>query len=127
VTSYIVDSAAIYIMDVKFRNTICPPQPQLSLHSRAALSSDSNGTQSYMYSREDPKRSLYCEMSVDNTIKVKQYTEVTTLVVRMPFQLGGGNDLTNKNPCLPSYIPSQSHWTWHSGTKVVASVQWVVL
>jgi hypothetical protein len=28
--------------------SICPPQPQLSLHRRAALSSDSNGTRSYI-------------------------------------------------------------------------------
>jgi hypothetical protein len=60
----IVDSAAIYIMVAKFRNTICPPPPQLSLHRRAALSSNSNGTRS-VNSRENPKRSLYCEMSVD--------------------------------------------------------------
>jgi hypothetical protein len=33
-------------MVVKFRNTIWPIQPQLSLHRRAALSSNSNGTQS---------------------------------------------------------------------------------
>jgi hypothetical protein len=46
--SCIVDSAAIYIMVVKFRNTICPPQPPLSLHRRAALSSDSNATRSYI-------------------------------------------------------------------------------
>jgi hypothetical protein len=51
VTSCIVDSAAIYIMVVKIRNTICPPQPQLSLHRRAALSSDSNGTRSYIAER----------------------------------------------------------------------------
>jgi hypothetical protein len=52
VTSCIVDSAAIYIMVVKFRNNICPPQPQLSLHRRAALSSDSNGTtRSYIAER----------------------------------------------------------------------------
>jgi hypothetical protein len=38
-------------MVVKFRNTICPPQPQLSLHRRAALSSDSNGTRSYIARR----------------------------------------------------------------------------
>jgi hypothetical protein len=38
-------------MVVKFRNTICPPQPQLSLHRRAALSSDSNGTRSYIAER----------------------------------------------------------------------------
>jgi hypothetical protein len=50
-------------MVVKFRNTICPPPPQLSLHRRAALSSNSNGTRS-VYSRENPKCSLYCEMSV---------------------------------------------------------------
>jgi hypothetical protein len=49
--------------DVKFRNTIWPPTPQLSLHRRAALSSYSNGTRS-VYSRENPKSSLYCEMSV---------------------------------------------------------------
>jgi hypothetical protein len=36
VTSCIVDSAAIYIMVVKFRNTICPPPLQLSLSRRAA-------------------------------------------------------------------------------------------
>jgi hypothetical protein len=46
VKSCIVDSAAIYIMVVKFRNTIWPPKPQLSLHRRAALSSNSNGTRS---------------------------------------------------------------------------------
>jgi hypothetical protein len=51
VTSCIVDSAAIYIMVVKFRNTTCPPQPQLSLHSRAALASYSNGTRSYIAGR----------------------------------------------------------------------------
>jgi hypothetical protein len=51
VTSCIVDSAAIYIMVVKFRNTICPPQPQLSLHRRAALSSNSNGTRSFIAER----------------------------------------------------------------------------
>jgi hypothetical protein len=51
VTSCIVDSAAIYIMVVKFRNTICPPPPQLSFHRRAALSSDSNGTRSYIAER----------------------------------------------------------------------------
>jgi hypothetical protein len=63
VESCIVDSAAIYIMVVKFRNTIWPPPPQLSLHRRAALSSNSNGTRS-VYSRKNPKNSLYCEMSV---------------------------------------------------------------
>jgi hypothetical protein len=51
VTSCIVDSAAIYIMVVKFRNTICPPSPQLSLHRRSALASDSNGTRSYIAER----------------------------------------------------------------------------
>jgi hypothetical protein len=59
VTSCIVDSsAAIYIMVVKFRNTICPPPPQLSLQEGCALSSNSNGTRS-VYSRKNPKRSLY--------------------------------------------------------------------
>jgi hypothetical protein len=54
VTSYIIDSAAIFIMVIKFRNTICPPPPQLSLHRRAAISSNSNGTWS-VYSRKYPK------------------------------------------------------------------------
>jgi hypothetical protein len=51
VTACIVDSAAIYIMVVKFRNTTCPPQPHLSLLRRAALSSYSNGTRSYIGER----------------------------------------------------------------------------
>jgi hypothetical protein len=63
VTSCIVDSAATYIMVVKFINTIWPPPPQLSLHRRAALSSNSNGTRS-VYSRENPKSSLYCRFSI---------------------------------------------------------------
>jgi hypothetical protein len=50
-------------MVVKFRNTICPSQPQLSLHRRAALSSNSNGRRS-VYSRKNPKNSLYCEISM---------------------------------------------------------------
>jgi hypothetical protein len=38
-------------MVVKFRNTISPPPPQLSLHRRAALSSNSNGTRSFIAER----------------------------------------------------------------------------
>jgi hypothetical protein len=34
------------------------------IHRRAALSSNSNGTRS-LYSRENPKSSLYCDMSMD--------------------------------------------------------------
>jgi hypothetical protein len=63
VTSCIVDSAAIYIRVVKFRNTIFPPPLQLSLHTRAALSSNSNGTRS-VYNIKTQKSSLYCEMSM---------------------------------------------------------------
>jgi hypothetical protein len=37
--------------------------PQLSLHRRAALSSNSNGTRG-VYCRKNPKSSLYCEMSM---------------------------------------------------------------
>jgi hypothetical protein len=52
----IVDSVAIYyIMAVKFRNTICPPPPQLSLHRRATLSSNSKGTPQSLYSRNNLK------------------------------------------------------------------------
>jgi hypothetical protein len=61
--SCIVDSAAIYIMVVKFRNTIFTPTPQLSLHRRAALPSNSNGTLS-AYSRKNSKGSLYCMSSI---------------------------------------------------------------
>jgi hypothetical protein len=49
-------------MVVKFRNTICPPPPQVSFHRSAALSSNSNGRRS-VYSRKNPKSRLYCEMS----------------------------------------------------------------
>jgi hypothetical protein len=59
---HVLSTGPPYIMVVKFRNTIGPPPPQLSLHRRAALSSNSNGTRS-VYSRENPKSSLYCEMS----------------------------------------------------------------
>jgi hypothetical protein len=63
-TSCIVDSAATYIMVVKFRNTSWPPPPQLSLHRRAALSSNSNGTRS-VYNRENPKSSLWDVYDLD--------------------------------------------------------------
>jgi hypothetical protein len=66
VTSCIVGSAAIYIMVVKFRNTICPAPPQLSLHRRAALSSNSNG----VYIRKNPKSSLYCEMPMSYSLSI---------------------------------------------------------
>jgi hypothetical protein len=42
---------AIYIMVVKFRNTIWPPPTQLSLHRRAAQASNLNGTWSYIAER----------------------------------------------------------------------------
>jgi hypothetical protein len=50
-------------MVVKFINTIWPPPPQLFLHRRAALSSNSNGTRSYVAERTQ-NGSLYYEMSV---------------------------------------------------------------
>jgi hypothetical protein len=81
VTSSIVDSAAIYIMVVKFRNNIWPPPPQLSLHRRA-LSSNSNGTRS-VYNRENPKSSLYCEMSVCGTGTAVTVLKCSWLVVTM--------------------------------------------
>jgi hypothetical protein len=51
VTSCIVDSAAVYIMVAKFRNTICPPPPQVSLHRTAALSSNSQEHGPYIAER----------------------------------------------------------------------------
>jgi hypothetical protein len=56
--SCIGDSAAIYIMVVKFRNTIWPPPPQLSRHKGAALLSNSNGTRSYIAERT--QNAVYC-------------------------------------------------------------------
>jgi hypothetical protein len=55
-------------MVVKLRNTICPPPPQLYLHRGAALSSNSNGTRS-VYSRKNPKSSLFCEISMIFSLK----------------------------------------------------------
>jgi hypothetical protein len=55
-----------YIMVVKFRNTIWPPQLQLSLLRRAALSSNSNGTRSYIAERTQSAvyivRCLWCPL-----------------------------------------------------------------
>jgi hypothetical protein len=81
VTSCIVDSAAIYIMVVKFRNTICPPPPQISLHRRAALSSNSNGTRS-VYNRKNPKSSLYCEMSMMQTLITSAHVQFAAIHFR---------------------------------------------
>jgi hypothetical protein len=57
VTSCIVNSAAIYIIVVKFRNTIWPPPPLLSLHTTAALSSNLNGKRSDIAERN--QRAVY--------------------------------------------------------------------
>jgi hypothetical protein len=46
VISCIIDSALLYIMVARHRNTIWPPPLQLSIHRRAALLTNSNGTQS---------------------------------------------------------------------------------
>jgi hypothetical protein len=43
-------------MVVKFRNTICPPPPQLSLHRRAALSSNSKGKRPVGIKQKEPKK-----------------------------------------------------------------------
>jgi hypothetical protein len=70
-----------------FRNTICPPPPQLSLHRRAALSSNSNGTRT-VYSRKNPKSSLYCEMSMIRirleTAFFARFTILWTFSLRSP-------------------------------------------
>jgi hypothetical protein len=51
-------SAATYIMVVNFGNTIWSPPPQLSLHMRAALSNNSNGTRS-VYIAERTQKAVY--------------------------------------------------------------------
>jgi hypothetical protein len=54
-------------MAVKLRNTIVViPLHRSSPYRRAALSSNSNVTQS-KYNSENPKSSLYCEMSLGET------------------------------------------------------------
>jgi hypothetical protein len=66
----------ISLLDWAYKSSTCdvmyrrqrpfwPPPPLLSLHRRAALSSNSNGTRSVY--RENPKRSLLCDMSVGKT------------------------------------------------------------
>jgi hypothetical protein len=78
-------------MVVKFRNTICPSSPQLSLHRRAALSSNSNGTRS-VYSRKNPKSSLYCEISMVET--VKDSYSICSQTKLTPARGGGPGGLT---------------------------------
>jgi hypothetical protein len=65
---YCRHSAAIYIMVVKFRHTICPPPPQLSpfiggLRCQAILTEHGP----YIAERSQNKQSLYCEMSMTCT------------------------------------------------------------
>jgi hypothetical protein len=61
----IVDSAAIYIMVVIFRNNICSPSHRSSPFL-GGLRCQSIQTEHspYTYSRKNPKSSLYCEMSM---------------------------------------------------------------
>jgi hypothetical protein len=54
--TYCRHSATIYIMVVKFRITIFPPPPQLSLHRSAALAGNSNGTS---YVTERTQKAVY--------------------------------------------------------------------
>jgi hypothetical protein len=74
-------------MVVKFRNTIFPPPSQLSLHRQAALSSNSNGTQSVYIAEKTPKSSLYCEMSMapsysgHTNAPISPYRAITFFVV----------------------------------------------
>jgi hypothetical protein len=104
VTSCIVDSAAIYIMVVKFRNTIWPPPSQLSLHRRAALSSNSNGTRS-VYSRENPKRSLYCEMSVTRIRKCLALSQLAGGYLIVSYGLSLAPAPTSR-PCSTMILPT---------------------
>jgi hypothetical protein len=69
-------------MVVKFRNTICPPPPQLSLHRRAALSRNSNGTCS-VCSRKNPKSSLYCEMSMGKMEVSMEVHQQSTIIKKI--------------------------------------------
>jgi hypothetical protein len=116
----IVDSAAIYIMVVKFRNTICPPPPQLSLHMRAALSSNSNGTQS-VYSLKNPKSSRYYEMSM-NATHVKQHAacvfdHLATLIAIRPPACGGGGGAAKEGETFQNFITGSLHFSAYVSKK----------
>jgi hypothetical protein len=93
-------------MVVKFINTICPPQPQLSLHRRAALSSNSNGTRSYIAGRTQsavyvvrclwplPPPNIYCPEAENN--KWFTYQPVIALL-KSRGEKGGFNDQFSKS------------------------------
>jgi hypothetical protein len=73
-------------MVVKFRNTTWPPPPQLSLHRRAALSSNSNGTRSYIHRKKD-------------FLKIQEYThEGANLKLYIP-------EFFNFKLYIPEYSP----------------------
>jgi hypothetical protein len=72
-----------------------PPPPQLSLRTRAALSSNSNGTRS-VYNSKNPKSSLYCEMSMTPHHK------------KFVFNLYIVHD--QKNPDYDNFIFLESAW-----------------
>jgi hypothetical protein len=79
--------------------------------------------------RDWPIRILDCHLTYrlnliwHGILGLKLLLQVTILVVRMPFQLGGGRGATDQSESslAISHIPSQSYLTWHSGTKVFAS------
>jgi hypothetical protein len=105
VTSCIVNSAAIYIMVVKFRNTICPSQLQLSLLRRAALSSDSNGTRTCIVERTQSAvyivRCLWSQLATYST------------VVRYTFLTWGGfqRGTLREGGCLIPLLFTMTPWT----------------
>jgi hypothetical protein len=85
-------------MVVKFRNTICPPQPQLSLYRRAALSSDSNGTCSYIAERT--QSAVYIVKCLWLELKARGLTRDETKRSRMR-SYEDGEDPQRNSRCHP--------------------------
>jgi hypothetical protein len=87
---YCRHSAAIYIMVIKFRNTICPLPPQLTLRRRA-VRCHTIQTEHGPYLAE---RTLYCEMSA--IIPVQSIDMVTLSLERPPHPFPLCANCTNK-------------------------------
>jgi hypothetical protein len=62
-----------------------PPPPQLSLHRRAALSSNSNGTLS-VYSREPKKQSILWDVYMDLRRHLYKYVQIRRLSQTIVFR-----------------------------------------
>jgi hypothetical protein len=102
VTSCIVDSAAIYFMVAKFRNTICPLPPQYLLHRKAALSTNSKGEQSE-YSRR-PRKVVYYVRCLWLEITCKNFSNIYCTVITTKY--------ARLRTTWKASINLQNIWSW---------------